>query len=65
MKVCTRCHRELQESNFYKSRHTKDSLQRYCKNCCDERSRESRALLPFTPCPLHLAWTTKFEVRDE
>lgn len=39
MKKCSRCGRELDESEFYKHKATKDGLQLYCKECCRELSR--------------------------
>ena len=39
MKRCKRCGRELDESEFYKHKRTKDGLQPYCKECQRELTR--------------------------
>ena len=39
MKRCKRCGRELDESEFYKHKMTKDGLQPYCKECQHELNR--------------------------
>ena len=39
MKKCSRCGRELDESEFYKNKNKKDGLQPYCKECCRELNR--------------------------
>jgi hypothetical protein len=33
MKICTSCKQELDESNFWKNKSTKDGLQSQCKTC--------------------------------
>lgn len=33
MKVCKKCGRELDESQFSKSANTEDGLQKWCKEC--------------------------------
>ena len=40
MKECAKCHRMLDESEFYISRKTKDGLQSYCKSCQKEDLKE-------------------------
>lgn len=61
MKECKRCHRILDESEFYISRKAKDGLQPYCKQCQNECYKERMGrgkyrkvftnpeLAPFTP----------------
>ena len=61
MKECTKCHRMLDESEFYISRKAKDGLQSYCKQCKNEYYKErtgggksrkvftNPGLAPFTP----------------
>lgn len=61
MKECTKCHRMLDESEFYISRKAKDGLQSYCKSCQKEDLKERMGggkfrkvftnprLAPFTP----------------
>lgn len=40
MKECTKCHRMLDESEFYISRKAKNGLQSYCKSCQKEDLKE-------------------------
>lgn len=37
MKVCSKCHRRLPRSAFYRSRSRKDGCQTYCKKCAHQR----------------------------
>lgn len=43
MKTCSKCHRELPEEQFYKSRKSKDGLQDMCKECVAENNRAQYA----------------------
>ena len=50
-KVCARCNRELDVTNFNKNRRNKDGLQTYCKDCQREMNELSykRARTNATP----------------
>lgn len=39
MKECTKCHRLLDEKEFYVKRSTTDGLQSWCKDCVKARGR--------------------------
>ena len=41
-KLCKRCGRELDESEFNKHKNTKDGLQSYCRECQRELNRMRR-----------------------
>lgn len=42
MKECSRCHRELPESEFSKNISTKDGLQFWCKSCLNDYKKYVR-----------------------
>lgn len=42
MKKCSRCHRELPESEFYKNISSKDGLQSWCKSCTNDYDKNVR-----------------------
>ena len=42
MKECSRCHRELPESEFYKNISSKDGLQCWCKSCTNDYDKYVR-----------------------
>jgi len=43
MKKCSRCHRELPESEFYKNISYKDGLQCWCKSCANDYNKYVRS----------------------
>ena len=53
MKKCTKCKLKKEESDFVKSKTTKDGLSSYCKSCMSKYSRERRLKNP-TPATLRL-----------
>ena len=42
MKECTRCHRQLPETEFYKKISAKDGLQSWCKSCINDYDKNVR-----------------------
>ena len=44
MKECSRCHRVLPESEFYKNISSKDGLQFWCKSCSNDYDKNVRHL---------------------
>lgn len=45
MKRCSRCNRELDESQFYKNKNSADGLQIWCKDCMRETSKSRYYML--------------------
>lgn len=42
MKECSKCHRQLPETEFYKNSTTKDGLQFWCKQCINDYDNNVR-----------------------
>ena len=62
MKRCFKCGRELPESEFHKSRRSKDGLASCCKECVSRRQREAYARTRKRPAEYVNKWGQLYEV---
>lgn len=50
-KFCSKCKNEKPKNDFYRTKNTKDGLQVWCKDCCDDYKRKYKLLHFKTPNP--------------
>lgn len=59
VKLCSNCSKEKEVINYYKSKHTKDGLYSYCKECARLKRRSSRSFNPERAREVRYAWNKK------